>query len=400
MPAASTSSSSSPTSADAPLEQVDAAAADGDRGRRSRRTAIAATPSRSAAATRGRSSSRSRSPTGSPRRIQRAGGLRGRGRGAPAMRSAARSSTSSRVAGEEFVLRAERGRPEPRRPGWTQKTERRPDRPLPRRRPPRDQRRRHPRAAATAPTTAPTTFAPSSPSRSRPPPGPGEWSTSRTRALDAFDSDDARLLESIAAQLGGAMQRDRPLRAPRPRLPRHRRGALGAALEAKDSSTASHSQSITDNAVAVGRRLGMGAEDLRMLRYAAAFHDIGKLAIPREILHKPGPLDPDEWAKMKQHTVYRRAHPPADRVPRPDPPDRPPRPRALGRRRLPGRPRRRGHPARLPHRLRLRRLRRDDHRPHLPTRRSRPSRPSRSSATAPEASSTREVVEALLDVLG
>ena len=48
-----------------------------------------------------------------------------------------------------------------------------------------------------------------------------------------------------------------------------------------------------------------------MLRYAAAFHDIGKLAIPREILNKPGPLDADEWAEMKQHTVY------GDRILRP-----------------------------------------------------------------------------------
>ena len=48
-----------------------------------------------------------------------------------------------------------------------------------------------------------------------------------------------------------------------------------------------------------------------MLRYAAAFHDIGKLAIPRGILNKPGPLTDDEWAEMKQHTVY------GDRILRP-----------------------------------------------------------------------------------
>ena len=129
-------------------------------------------------------------------------------------------------------------------------------------------------------------------------------------ALNAFDEDDARLLESIAAQLGGAINAIGLYE----RLDRAYLGtaeALSTALEAKDSSTASHSQSITDDAVAVGRRLGMDAEDLRMLRYAAAFHDIGKLAIPREILHKSGPLDPDEWAKMKQHTVY------GDRILRP-----------------------------------------------------------------------------------
>jgi diguanylate cyclase (GGDEF)-like protein len=122
-------------------------------------------------------------------------------------------------------------------------------------------------------------------------------------ALSAFDEDDARLLESIAAQLGGAINAIGLYE----RLDRAYLGtaeALSTALDAKDSSTASHSQSITDDAVAVGRRLGMDAEELRMLRYAAAFHDIGKLAIPRQILHKEGPLDPDEWAQMKQHTIY------------------------------------------------------------------------------------------------
>ena len=40
-----------------------------------------------------------------------------------------------------------------------------------------------------------------------------------------------------------------------------------------------------------------------MLRYAAAFHDIGKLAIPRALLNKEGPLNTDEWAVMTQHTL-------------------------------------------------------------------------------------------------
>ena len=128
--------------------------------------------------------------------------------------------------------------------------------------------------------------------------------------LNAFDEDDARLLESISAQLAGTLNSIGLYE----RLDRAYLGtaeALSAALDAKDTSTAAHSESIVEHAIAVGSRLGMGDEELRMLRYAAAFHDIGKLAIPRSILNKPGPLDDDEWAEMKQHTVY------GDRILRP-----------------------------------------------------------------------------------
>ena len=47
----------------------------------------------------------------------------------------------------------------------------------------------------------------------------------------------------------------------------------------------------------------MSGEDLDELARAAELHDIGKIAIPEEILHKPGPLDPDEWAFVRRHTV-------------------------------------------------------------------------------------------------
>jgi hypothetical protein len=120
--------------------------------------------------------------------------------------------------------------------------------------------------------------------------------------VGAFNLDDARLLESVAAQIGGALAAIRLYE----QLDRAYLGtaeALSAALEAKDSYTAEHSQSIADNAIAVGRRLGMSGEALRMLRYAAAFHDIGKLGIPQEILNKEGPLDEAEWAVMTQHTL-------------------------------------------------------------------------------------------------
>ena len=121
-------------------------------------------------------------------------------------------------------------------------------------------------------------------------------------ACAAFTEDDARLLESVASQVGGALQAIRLYES----LDRAYVGtaeALSAALEEKDSYTAEHSRSIAKNTEAVGRIMGMADDELRMLRYAAAFHDIGKLAISREILNKPGPLTDAERIEIEQHTV-------------------------------------------------------------------------------------------------
>ena len=117
-----------------------------------------------------------------------------------------------------------------------------------------------------------------------------------------FGPGDARLVESVAAQVGGALTSIRLYE----QLDRAYVGtadALMAALEAKDSYTAEHSQSIVVNSVAVGRLLGLNGDELRMLRYAAAFHDIGKLGIPLRMLNKPGPLNADEWDEMRRHTL-------------------------------------------------------------------------------------------------
>jgi HD-GYP domain-containing protein (c-di-GMP phosphodiesterase class II) len=53
----------------------------------------------------------------------------------------------------------------------------------------------------------------------------------------------------------------------------------------------------------VGRHLGLEGEALDHVRVAAELHDVGKVAIPDAILNKPGPLDDDEWAFMRRHTL-------------------------------------------------------------------------------------------------
>ena len=56
-------------------------------------------------------------------------------------------------------------------------------------------------------------------------------------------------------------------------------------------------------ALETGRMLGLGADALDELARAAQLHDLGKLAVPDEILRKAGPLDEREWAFVRQHTL-------------------------------------------------------------------------------------------------
>ncbi|MEK6228879.1 MAG: HD domain-containing phosphohydrolase [Actinomycetota bacterium] len=119
---------------------------------------------------------------------------------------------------------------------------------------------------------------------------------------DAFDEDDARLVRLVAGQVSAAL-RSAQLYEQLEHAYLGTAEALGAALEAKDSYTASHSRSLTDSADAVGRALGLDDQARRTLRFGAAFHDIGKLAVPESILNKSGPLLPSEREKIEQHTV-------------------------------------------------------------------------------------------------
>jgi HD-GYP domain-containing protein (c-di-GMP phosphodiesterase class II) len=122
------------------------------------------------------------------------------------------------------------------------------------------------------------------------------------RESGAFEDADVRMLETVADQLGAAL-RSALLYEQLERAYLGTAEALGAALEAKDASTAAHARSIVANAERVGRRLGMSEDELRDLRYAAAFHDIGKIAVPEAILNKPGPLTEDERLQLERHPL-------------------------------------------------------------------------------------------------
>jgi putative nucleotidyltransferase with HDIG domain len=118
----------------------------------------------------------------------------------------------------------------------------------------------------------------------------------------AFDEDDVRTVKTVADQLGSAL-RSAMLYEQLERAYVGTAEALATALEAKDFYTASHSRSVVRNAEEVGAHMGMDQDALRNLRFGAIFHDIGKIAVPEEILNKRGGLDDEEWRVVKRHTV-------------------------------------------------------------------------------------------------
>ncbi len=78
---------------------------------------------------------------------------------------------------------------------------------------------------------------------------------------------------------------------------------LGDVVEADDAYTGEHCKDVVRLALDVARQLGLDVEQQRTVEFGALLHDIGKIAVPKEIVNKPGKLDPREWEIIKTHTV-------------------------------------------------------------------------------------------------
>ena len=99
-----------------------------------------------------------------------------------------------------------------------------------------------------------------------------------------------------------------------------------------------HSRGVVQLALEVAEELHLDEQTRRRVDFGAMLHDVGKVAIPKEIINKPGPLDPDEWDIVKTHTTEGQRM--LDQVGGSDAQhraDRPRPPRALGRHGVPGR---------------------------------------------------------------
>ena len=84
---------------------------------------------------------------------------------------------------------------------------------------------------------------------------------------------------------------------------RQARDVLVQVLAEREPELRRHMADVAELATRTGRELGLDTEQLDVLARAAELHDIGKVAVPDDIINKPGPLDDVEWRIMRQHTL-------------------------------------------------------------------------------------------------
>jgi diguanylate cyclase (GGDEF)-like protein len=84
---------------------------------------------------------------------------------------------------------------------------------------------------------------------------------------------------------------------------RQTRDVLLRVLHERNPELAQRHAAVARLAEAMGERMGLAKQDQTQLRQAAELHDVGKLGIPEEILHKPAPLDAEEWAFVRRHPL-------------------------------------------------------------------------------------------------
>jgi putative nucleotidyltransferase with HDIG domain len=120
------------------------------------------------------------------------------------------------------------------------------------------------------------------------------------RRRTARSTEDLQHAKQLATQVGVALS-NADLVGALDRLNVGTLSALARTVDAKSPWTAGHSQRVTEMAVEIGRTMGLSAKALDHLARGGLLHDIGKIAVPTELLNKEGPLTPEEFAVMKEH---------------------------------------------------------------------------------------------------
>ncbi len=104
-----------------------------------------------------------------------------------------------------------------------------------------------------------------------------------SRELESYDRENRALIAALEAGYLATLR------------------SLASAIDAKDPSTRGHSQRVCELAVAIGRELGLGEDEVKTLAYGGLLPDIGKIGIPEAILHKAAALAQDEMEHMRAH---------------------------------------------------------------------------------------------------
>jgi HD-GYP domain-containing protein (c-di-GMP phosphodiesterase class II) len=125
------------------------------------------------------------------------------------------------------------------------------------------------------------------------------------KGAEAFSAEDERILEALSNQIAIALENSFLIEELKATFDSFVE-ALSTTVDAKHPSTAGHSRRVTLYSRIIGRALGLEASELDVLRYAALFHDIGKIGIPDSVLLKNGPFTPQERRLMRGHAPMTR----------------------------------------------------------------------------------------------
>jgi putative methionine-R-sulfoxide reductase with GAF domain len=130
------------------------------------------------------------------------------------------------------------------------------------------------------------------------------WGVLNIEAVEpeAFHEADVVLVEAIVASLGSAVHRAELITDLESAFTTTL-AALTSTVEAKDDYTSAHGEDVAGMAARVASRMGLTGIEVRDVRYAAMLHDVGKIAVPSEILLKPAPLTDAEWVLMRGHAA-------------------------------------------------------------------------------------------------
>ncbi len=130
----------------------------------------------------------------------------------------------------------------------------------------------------------------------------GVINVNNKRSKQPFIEEDFRFVKGIAVEAAIAVENARLYTS----LEETYMGAvmaLTSAIDAKDHYTCSHSEHVTEYAVAIAKEMGLSEEEAEEIRHACQLHDVGKIGVHDYILTKPGKLTIEEWEEMKQHSL-------------------------------------------------------------------------------------------------
>jgi PAS domain S-box-containing protein/putative nucleotidyltransferase with HDIG domain len=138
-----------------------------------------------------------------------------------------------------------------------------------------------------------------------------EWTASNGRTYHLYDYpykdiDGSSLVMEIGMDITGRKKAEESLKESYEKLRASLEGtvtALSAVVESKDPYTAGHQRRVTHLACAIAREMGLSQDQIEGIRVMGYLHDIGKIAVPAEILSRPGKINEFEFNLVKQHPM-------------------------------------------------------------------------------------------------